>query len=68
MTTLKNSICDHTQKLKLWQNTKTQLVIKFKNFISDIAKNSNSAKIKKSSFEKNKCLTKKYFGKNTLTP
>ena len=31
MTKLNNSNCDKTQKLKLWQNSKTQIVTKLKN-------------------------------------
>ena len=30
MTKLNNTICDKTQKFKLWKNSKTQIVTKFK--------------------------------------
>ena len=45
----KNSNCDETQKLKLWWNSKTQIVMKLKNSKPHIVmklKNSNGNKIK----------------------
>ena len=32
---IKNSNCDKTQKLKLWQNSKSKMVTKLKNFNGD---------------------------------
>ena len=45
---LKNSNCDLIQKLKLWLNSKTQIVKKLKNSISDeTQKNLNGDKTQK---------------------
>ena len=42
VTKLKNSNCDKTQKLKLWQNSKTQIVTKLKKSNCD-SSNSDSS-------------------------
>ena len=45
---LRNSICDETQKLKLYWNLKTQIVTKLKNSNFDETKNSNVDETKNS--------------------
>ena len=46
MTELENSNCDKTQKLKLWQNSKIQIVTKLKNSNYDNSKTQIVTKLK----------------------
>ena len=46
MTILKYSICDKTQKLKLIQNSKTQIVTELKNSICDKTRTQIVTKLK----------------------
>ena len=56
VTKLRNSNCDKTQKLKLWQNSNTQIVTKVENSETEIVtklKNSNCDKTQKLKFWQN---------------
>ena len=82
MTKLKNSNCDKTQKLKFWQNSKTQIVTKLKkHFFNKIqklklwqySKTQIVTKLKNSNCDKTQFMKKKTtlkgpFSKNNLTP
>ena len=77
MTKITNSNCDKTLKLKLWQNSKTQILIKFKKItflqnsktqIVTKLKNTNYVETQKLKFWQNSISDQiyKFFGKNIL--
>ena len=55
---LKNSNCDDTQKLNLWWNSKTHIVIELKIQILTKLQNSNCEKLNNSKFDQTQMVTK----------
>ena len=67
-TKLRKSGCDKTQKLRLWQNSKTSIVIKLKTLTIHKTKNSSSDKTKKNQLHIFLLFDKGSFNWNHLTP